>query len=74
MSQSKRGSFIESLANIAIGYTVALASQLVIFPAFGIRVPLSSNLGIGAWFTVVSLIRGYAVRRWFNRRQGRAET
>ena len=66
--QSRRHSALESCANVAIGYGVALASQLVIFPAFGIHVPLRSNVAIGAWFTVVSLARSYAIRRWFTRR------
>lgn len=66
--QSRLGSLIESLTNILIGYTVAILSQLVIFPQFGIHIPLTSNLHIGAWFTVVSLVRSYVIRRWFNKR------
>lgn len=66
--QTRLESLIEAAMNIAIGYVVALLSQLAIFPMFGIDVPLSANLLIGAWFTLVSLIRSYAVRRWFNAR------
>lgn len=69
MNQSKKGSFIESCVNIAIGYGVALASQLLIFPMFGIDVPLSTNIWIGVWFTIISLARSYVVRRFFNRVQ-----
>lgn len=68
MQQTKIGSLIESLMNIAIGYGGALLSQIVIFPLFGIHVPLSANLWIGAWFTVISLVRSYVIRRWFNAR------
>lgn len=64
--QSRRQSMIETAASVAIGYLVALASQLVIFPLFGIHATLSDNLMIGAWFTVISIIRGYFVRRFFN--------
>ena len=67
MTQSKKGSFIESCVNIAIGYGVALVSQIIIFPMFGINVPLSTNIWIGVWFTVISLVRSYVVRRVFNR-------
>lgn len=66
--QSRIGSLFESAVNIAIGYFVALMSQLMIFPHFGIDVPLSTNLWIGAWFTVISLVRSYVIRRWFNAR------
>lgn len=66
MSQSRAMSGAESVANVAIGYGVAVASQLVIFPLFGVHLPLSDNLLIGAWFTVISLARSYVVRRMFN--------
>ena len=66
--QTRLESFIESAMNIGIGYFVALASQLLIFPMFGIIIPFSTNLWIGLWFTVISLIRSYAIRRWFNKR------
>jgi hypothetical protein len=68
MQQTRLGSLIESLLNIAIGYLVALLSQLMIFPLFDIHVPLSTNLWIGAWFTLISLVRSYIIRRWFNAR------
>lgn len=68
MHQTKLGSLIESLMNIVIGYGVALLSQLALFPMFGIQVPLSTNLWIGAWFTAISLVRSYIIRRWFNAR------
>ena len=59
-------SAIEAVANVAIGYGVALAAQLAIFPMFGMVVSMGDNLMIGAAFTVVSLARSYAVRRLFN--------
>jgi hypothetical protein len=64
--QTRRQSLIETLAGVAIGYVVALLSQLAIFPLFGLTVPLSDNLLIGAWFTAISIVRGYYVRRLFN--------
>lgn len=66
--QTRIGSLIESAMNIAIGYAVALVSQVVIFPMFDIHVPLSTNMWIGAWFTAISLVRSYVIRRWFNAR------
>lgn len=66
--QSKKHSFIESLTNVAIGYVVALLSQIAVFPMFNIYVPLSDNLLIGLWFTVISIFRSYVVRRYFNKK------
>jgi hypothetical protein len=72
MNQTRLGSLFESAINIAVGYWVALASQVVIFPVFGVHLPLSDNLLIGAWFTAISLARSYIIRRWFNARIRRA--
>jgi len=66
MGQTRAGSLMESLINIAVGYGVALLSQLTIFPLFNIHVPLSTNLWISVWFTAISLVRSYAIRRLFN--------
>ena len=65
--QSRRGSLIESCANTAIGYAVAVAAQAVILPAFGLQANTAQHLGIAACFTAVSLVRGYVLRRVFNR-------
>jgi hypothetical protein len=72
MNQTKLGSFIETCVNTAIGYVIAVSSQIVIFPMFDIHVPLSDNFKIGLWFTVISIARGYVLRRWFNARLHRA--
>jgi hypothetical protein len=68
MQQSKLGSLYESAINILIGFVVALSSQLLIFPMFDIDISISSNLGITLWFTLISVVRSYVVRRWFNAR------
>lgn len=70
--QTRWGSLTESLVNVAIGYFVACASQIIIFPWFGIDIPLHDNFLIGAWFTVISIVRSYVVRRWFNAKIKRA--
>lgn len=66
--QSKKHSLIESVTNIAVGYTIALCTQLVVFPLVGVEVSIGQNLMIGGYFTVVSLIRSYVIRRWFTKR------
>ena len=68
MTQSRLMSLAESVTNILVGFGVAVATQLAVFPLFGLAVPLGDNLAIGAIFTVVSLARSYALRRLFNRR------
>lgn len=64
--QSRIASLAESVANIAVGFTVALLTQITVFPWFGIDIGIGENLGISAIFTGVSLARSYALRRLFN--------
>lgn len=64
--QSRKMSAAEVAASTAIGYVVAVCSQQVIFPLFGVYVPFHDNLLMGLFFTVISVIRGYIVRRVFN--------
>jgi hypothetical protein len=64
--QSRIGSIIESVANIAVGFGVALASQMLIFPLYGVHLSLYDNAMITVWFTIISLARSYALRRIFN--------
>lgn len=67
MSQSRLMSAVESIANVAVGYGVAVCTQILIFPLFGLHTSLAANLSMGGIFTVVSLVRSYALRRVFNR-------
>ncbi|WP_067177011.1 hypothetical protein [Sulfurospirillum sp. UCH001] len=67
--QTKTHSLMESLSNVIIGYVVAFLSQIIIFPMFDIYVALIDNLMIGLWFTVISILRSYVVRRYFNKKE-----
>lgn len=67
MSQSKLGSFLESTTNTLLGYVVAIITQMIVFPLYGLDVDLQTNLAIGIWFLLASVARGYMIRRLFNR-------
>lgn len=64
--QSSWMSLAEAITNIAIGYVIAVLTQVLVFPLFGLSASLGDNLGIGAVFTIVSLLRSFALRRAFN--------
>lgn len=64
--QSRRNSAIEAFVNVLIGYLVSVLANILILPMFGYDVSLPDSFAIGAAFTVVSLLRSYAVRRFFN--------
>lgn len=67
MSQSRRLSLAESAANVAIGYGLAIITQMLVFPMFGINAAPAEHAGIAAIFTAISIARSYLVRRAFNR-------
>lgn len=65
MKQSRRMSFAEAVTNTAIGYLVALLTQLIAFPLVGVQASMGQNLAIGLVFTGVSIVRSYVLRRVF---------
>ena len=67
MTQPRSMSFLEAVTNVAIGWLVALATQMLAFPMLGIQASLPQNLALSAIFTAVSLARSYVIRRLFNR-------
>lgn len=66
MGQSRRSSAIEATVNILVGYWLAVGAQYIVFPFFGIAVSISTSLYIGLFFTILSLVRSYVLRRMFN--------
>ena len=65
MKLSRLMSLVESVANVIVGYGVAVMTQILIFPIFGLHTTLAQNLKMGAIFTVVSIARSFALRRLF---------
>ena len=67
MRQSRGMSLVELLANVTIGFAVAVATQALVFPVFGIEATMGQHLAIGGLFTIVSIARSYLLRRLFER-------
>ena len=74
MKQSRLMSLVESLANVLVGYGVAVATQIAVFPLFGLAVTVTENLLIGLIFTAVSIVRSYSLRRGFEALRVRQST
>ena len=64
-AQSRTGSLMEALANVAAGYIVAIGVQRLAYPLFGIETTLATDGMIAAIFTAASLTRSYVLRRFF---------
>ena len=65
VAQSRTGSLVEASTNVLVGYLLALATQRLIYPLFGIATTLSTDALIAIVFTLVSLARAYLLRRVF---------
>lgn len=66
--QSKRQSLIETVTSTLIGLAVSFLTQIIVFPIYNLEVNFSQNLQITLIFTIVSIARGYFVRRIFNKK------
>jgi len=65
MRQSRLMSLVEAGANVVVGYGLAVGVQLLVFPLIGLEASLGQSLVLAAIFTLVSLVRGYLLRRLF---------
>jgi hypothetical protein len=57
---------LEAFANTFLGWFISFAAQLITFPLFGIHISMASSFGISLVFIVISICRGYMLRRFFN--------
>ena len=71
--QTKFESFIESCTNTVIGYIIAIISQMIIFPLVGIETSLKQNMLIALYFTLISIVRTFLIRRYFNNKSEKKE-
>ena len=67
MKQTKRKSLIESVIQTIIGLGTSILIQIILYPIMGIPVTFSQNLIITLVFFTVSIVRGYFVRRIFEK-------
>ena len=67
--QTKKRSLFESVINTVIGLITSFIIQLVIYPLLNIPVSFGQNIIITSVFFIVSILRGYLVRRLFNKQE-----
>ena len=68
MNQTRLGSLIEALFNVAIGLAVSMIANALVFPHFGFQPSVAENISISLIYTAISIARQYVLRRWFNAR------
>lgn len=65
--QPRLHSLIETVTSTATGLAVSMALTAWIMPLYGFNPTLGQNAQITLVFTLASVLRGYAMRRLFNR-------
>lgn len=65
--QSRSWSLVESITNTVTSYIIAVIIGYFVYKAFEVPIDLWTNMKVTACFTLASIIRGYLIRRWFNR-------
>lgn len=66
--QTKKQSFLESVTQTVIGLLTSIIIQLFLYPAMGIPVTFFQNIIITLVFFIVSILRGYVIRRYFTKK------
>lgn len=67
--QSKKESFIETLTSVFVGWLIGVILNMLVLPLFDYDITVIDSLWVSLIFTVVSVIRGYIIRRFFNSKE-----
>ena len=67
--QSKRQSLIETLTSVFVGWLIGVILNMLVLPLFDYNITVVDSLWVSLIFTVVSVARGYVVRRIFNSKE-----
>ena len=67
--QSKKDSLIESLTSTTIGWLIGVILNLTVLPLFDYNITVVDSLLVSLIFTVISVVRGYLIRRFFNSKE-----
>ena len=67
--QSKRESMIETLTSVFVGWLIGVILNLTILPLFDYNITVVDSLLVSLIFTVISVVRGYLIRRFFNSKE-----
>ena len=73
LGQSKWVSLLEANTNTFIGFFITLLVSPLIYTLVGITYTFSQLWVVTMLFTLISVLRGYVIRRWFNKSQARKD-
>jgi uncharacterized membrane protein YfhO len=65
--QKKKHYIYELITNVILGLVMSFIIQLILYPLLNIEVSINQNIIITFVFFIASFIRGYVIRRLFNK-------
>lgn len=66
--QTKKDSLKESIINTLIGMGISYITLIGVNALYGLKLSLFDSFEITLIFTVVSVVRNYVIRRYFNKK------
>ena len=72
MSQTRKGSALEAITNVFVGFAINATANVLLFPMLGWHITASQNIRLGIAYTCISLARSYSLRRFYEWRSRRA--
>ena len=60
---------IETLTSVFVGWIIGVILNILVLPLFDYNITVIDSLWVSLIFTVVSVIRGYVIRRFFNSKE-----
>lgn len=64
--QTRKQSATEAMMNIFVGFAINFIANFTLFPLFGWEISLQQNLIVGGIYTIISFVRSYYLRRFYN--------
>ena len=65
--QTKKNSLLEAFSNTVIAFFISMAVAYFVYPIYFPEIKFSQTFELTLIFTVLSILRGYIIRRFFNR-------
>jgi hypothetical protein len=64
--QTKLQSLVEIVCSLLVGFFLAMGLQMLLAYLYHVPMTIRQNFEWTIWFTLLSIARGYAFRRFFN--------
>lgn len=66
MRQTRWESFAETVFSTIVGFGISWVANMLVLPMFGFKINSAQAFWVGGIFTVIPVIRGFLIRRFFN--------